>query len=656
MKFDEWRTLLHGGDYNVEQWLDRPDILAEDIRLMKKAGVNVVTLGVFSWSMYEPRESEFCFEWLDKIMDSLYANGIYVILATPSGGKPPWMIKKYPEIMRTRADRVRLLYGDRENQCNSNGIFREKVRKIDSLLAERYAHHPALLMWHISNEMHGECHCPDCQKNFQKWLKDKYGTIDRLNREYWSTFWSHGYDDFSEIESPAPHGENAVHALALDYKRFYSELSIDFVKQEIDTMKKYNPDIPVTTNMFHFNCGINPARLAEVIDIVSWDSYPRWHCGNDWNAAVRAAFAFDFCRSQKKKPFLLMESTPSTTNHFDTCKLKRPGMHMLSSMQAIACGSDSVQYFQWRKSRGAFEKYHGAVLSHNGSENTRVFGDVAEVGKRLAEISQVKGSAAESRVALVYDWENMRALEEQKSLHSRKKQFEDIIVEHYEALLKNYVSVDIIDSRADFSDYDLIAAPVLYMMREETVDKIRKFVEEGGAFVTTFYSGLVNENDLVHECWAPYKLNDVLGIRVEETDALGEGEYNELIYGDQLYKVSYACDLIHADTAEVMAEFQKDFYQGMPALTRSRFGSGVGFYIAGRGEKNLLYRLYADIIRERKINRILESEYIDQVMVKERCDGNKRYVFLMNFSKEERVAAGNVLAGYEAKILRGEVR
>lgn len=269
MQYDKIKNLLHGGDYNAEQWLDRPDILAEDIRLMKKAGVNVVTLGVFSWSMYEPQEGEFHFEWLDKIMDDMYSNGIYVILATPSAGKPPWLIKKHPDIMRTRADRTRLLYGERENHCNSNIVFREKVYKIDSLLAERYHNHPALIMWHISNEMYGECHCEDCQNNFRKWLKNKYGTIDNLNKEYWSSFWSHCYNDFSEIESPSPHGETAVHALMLDYKRFYSDLSIDFVQSEINAVKKYNPDILVTTNIFHFNCGINLARLSEIIDVVS---------------------------------------------------------------------------------------------------------------------------------------------------------------------------------------------------------------------------------------------------------------------------------------------------------------------------------------------------------------------------------------------------
>lgn len=651
MQYDKIKNLLHGGDYNAEQWLGRPDILAEDIRLMKKAGVNVVTLGVFSWSMYEPQEGEFHFEWLDKIMDDMYSNGIYVILATPSAGKPPWLIKKYPDIMRTRADRTRLLYGERENHCNSNIVFREKVYKIDSLLAERYHNHPALIMWHISNEMYGECHCEDCQNNFRKWLKNKYGTIDNLNKEYWSSFWSHCYNDFSEIESPSPHGETAVHALMLDYKRFYSDLSIDFVQSEINAVKKYNPDILVTTNIFHFNCGINLARLSEIIDVVSWDSYPHWHCQNDWDTAVKAAFGFDFCRSQKNKPFLLMESTPSTTNSFENCKLKKPGVHILSSIQAVACGSNSVQYFQWRKSRGAYEKFHGAVLSHNGSENTRVFREVAEVGKRLEELQYIKDTNTQSRIALIYDWENMRALEEQKSLHSKEKPFDDIIMEHYEALCKNYVSADIIDTKADFSKYDLIIAPMLYMTSEDTVQKIRSFVEKGGAFVMSFYSGLVNENDLAYECWPPYSLNDVFGIRVEETDALCENEYNEFIYNGKSYKALYACDLIHADTAEVFSRYQSDFYKGMPAVTANNFGSGAGYYIACRTDKDFLYDFYKDIITERGIRKIVHSEYVDGVMVKERSKDNKRYKFVMNFADSVRKINDTELKGYEVKII-----
>jgi len=655
MRYDDIKVFLHGGDYNAEQWLDRPEILAEDIRLMKKAGINVVTLGVFSWSMYEPREDEFHFEWLDKLMDDMCANGIYVILATPSAGKPPWMAKKYPEIMRVRSDRTRLLYGERENHCNSSPVFREKVRRIDSLLAERYANHPALIMWHISNEMYGECHCELCQNNFRKWLKNKYGTIENLNKEYWSCFWSHKYTDFSEIESPAPHGETAVHALALDYKRFYSDMSVDFIRAEIDTVKKYNPNVPVTTNMFHFNCGIDLASLADAVDIVSWDNYPRWHCGNDWDNAVKAAFGFDFCRSRKNKPFVLMESTPSTTNSFEHCKLKRPGMHMLSSLQAVACGADSVQYFQWRKGRGAYEKFHGAVISHNGSSDTRVFRDTAEVGDRLKALSAVKGSCTESRVAVIYDWANMRALEEQKSLHRKEKPFDDIVQEYYEALLKNYVSVDLITSEDDFSRYELIAAPMLYMTSAETVEKIRGFVSGGGTFVLTFYSGLVNENDLAYEAWPPYGLNDVFGIRSEETDALCDGEYNEFVYDGKTYTASYACDLIRLDTAEAVSVYEKDFYKGMPAVAKNSFEKGIGCYIACRADKEFLYHFFDNLIGEHGIKRIVDSGYVSGVMVKERSQNGKNYKFLMNFSDQAHEISGTKLDKYEVKIIEEDV-
>lgn len=654
MEFSEVNGLLHGGDYNADQWLDRPEILKEDIRLMKKAGVNVVTLGIFSWASLEPEEGVFTFEWLDQIMDSMYENGIYVILATPSAGKPPWMAKKYPEIMQTDRARVRHLYGRRKTQCNSSKVYQEKVRIIDEKLAERYAHHPALLMWHISNEISGECHCPDCQENFRKWLKDKYGTIDNLNKQYCSKFWSHTYNDWSEIESPAPHGESAVHGLMLDYKRFSSDMLIRFVKMELDIVKKYNPDIPATTNMYDVNCEVNYNRLADILDVTSWDSYPLWHCGTDkkseWKKAVEAAFNFDFCRSLKNAPFVLMESTTSTNNHFEISKLKRPGMHMLSSMQAVACGSDSVMYFQWRQSLGSYEKFHSAVVSHNGSADTRVFRDVVEVGEKVQSLSFIKNTKTWSDVAIIYDWENMRALYEQKNLRNHDQEYDAIMYEHYEAILKNYVSVDIIDQSADFSKYKLIIAPMLYMFKTGTQEKIRNYVEQGGNFVMTYYSGIVNENDLCFECWSPYGLNDVFGVKSEEIDSLCDEEYNQFTYNGKIYKAKFYCDLLNVCGAEVLSEYECDFYAGRPALTKNSCKQGMAYYIACRSDKDFLYDFYHTLIDETGIRRMIDSPYVDSVMVKERADEESRYVFYMNFSVEPRTICGTQLAGYEVQL------
>lgn len=659
-ELEQLDNLLHGGDYNVEQWLNRPDILKEDIRLMKEAKVNVVTLGVFSWAALEPREGVYTFEWLDNVMDSMYEAGIYVILATPSGGKPPWMGKKYPAIMRTKADRVRLLYGERENHCNSNVIYREKVKKIDNELGKRYANHKALLMWHISNEMYGTCHCDDCQKNFRLWLKKKYGSIDKLNQEYWTTFWSHTYTDFDEIESPAAHGETAIHGLMIDYKRFYSDLSIEFLKMELDTVRKYNEAIPITSNMFHHDCGINYYDLNKILDVISWDSYPRWHCSenkkSEWSAAIQASFDFDFCRSLKHKPFYLMESTPSTSNGFAVTKLKKPKLHELSGVQVIASGSDSVQYFQWRKSRGSYEKFHGAVVSHNGSSDTRVFREVSRLGERLSGLNELKGSNTYAEVALIYDWENLRALDEQKNLKKNKKNFSDIIKEHYEALVKNYVSVDIIDQNYNFDQYKLVVMSSLYMLKEETINKLKVYVENGGTVVMTYYSGLVNENDLCYLGWAPYGLNEVFGVRAEEIDSLLDSEFNLVKYGGKEYKAYDYCEVIKVDTASVIGNYASDYYDTDSAITKNQYGTGTGYYVAFHGESEFLYDFYSQVIQEAKIERIIESVHVEDIIVKVRENEEYRYIFALNFASESRTITildiDYVIDSYEYKIIK----
>ncbi len=654
-RFDFSTQLLHGCDYNPDQWLDRPDVLKEDIRLMKLAGINVVAMGMFSWASLEPEEGVYTFSWLDEIMDTLHAGGIKVMLSTVSGGKPPWLVRKYPDSMRMNENRVRLLYGDRENQCNSHPLYLEKVRMLDGMLAERYAHHPALILWHISNEIYGTCHCPRCQALFQAWLKRKYGAIEELNRQWWATFWSHRYTRFEEIESPSPVGEKAVHGLALDYWRFYSQLSIDLIKMEIEAVRPYNPEIPVTTNMFHLDCGVDYHELAKALDITSWDSYPRWHTGPDekseWDVAISAAFTFDYCRSLRKdKPFLLMESTPSTVNNSEACRVKRPGMHMLSAMQAVAFGANSVQYFQWRKSRGAYEKFHGAVVGHGGGENTRVFRDVAAVGQKLKELGAFKDAGTDAQVAILYDQDNIRALHEQKSLKRQKKDFEAVILEHYDALKKNYVSVDVISRQDDFSQYKVITAPVIYMFADDTAEKIRAYVAGGGRFVTTFYSGLVNENDLVFEGLPPHGLNDVLGLCAEETDGLTDWQYNTVRYAGGEYRAIDFCDILPRVTAKGLATYGDDFYQGYPAITRNEYGAGAGYYVAFRSQDGLLAALYGDVIKDAGVKKIVDAPYTPNVMAAAR--GGQ--VFLMNFGTEPRTIAGHCLAGYECAIVQGD--
>jgi len=358
------RHMLHGGDYNPDQWSRTPEIWDADMRLMQLAGGNAMTIGIFSWSALEPAEGQFEFGWMDTIMDKLAANGTYAVLATPSGAKPAWMSRAYPEVRRMNADGQRQPHGGRHNHCRTSPVYREKCRLINTRLAERYKDHPALLVWHASNEYDGgDCHCALCYAAFRDWLKARYHhDIDQLNHAYWSSFWSHTFPDWSDVE-PTDH---SVHGLMLDWERFKTAQTIDFYNAETAPLRTLTPGVPITTNFMPESDTLDYAAFAAAVDVVSWDSYPRWHEGeSDVDEAARVGLVHDMCRAMNGgKPFMLMESVPSIATRGCIKKMKKPGMHLLSSLQAVAHGSDTVQYFQWRKSRGGVEKFHGAVVDH----------------------------------------------------------------------------------------------------------------------------------------------------------------------------------------------------------------------------------------------------------------------------------------------------
>ncbi len=555
---------LHGGDYNPEQWLHAPEVLREDLRLMKQAHCNAMSVGIFSWAALEPEEGRFTFDWLDRVMDDLANNGVFAVLATPSGARPAWMSQKYPEVLRVNADRTRILHGARHNHCYTSPVYREKTALINHKLAERYRNHPAMLVWHVSNEYSGECHCTLCQDAFRTWLKKRYGSLEALNEAWWTAFWSHTYTEWSQIESPSPHGEWAVHGLNLDWKRFVTHQTTEFMKNEIAPLRKLTPNVPVTTNMMGTYSGLNYWKMAPELDVVSWDSYPAWHgVEEDWKLGSSVSFIHDIYRCLKGgKPFMLMESTPSNVNWQDVCKPKRPGMHRLSSLQAVAHGADTVQYFQWRKSRGSFEKFHGAVVDHVGHENTRVFRDVAEVGQILEKLDAVIGTTVHPEVGIIYDWENEWAIGDLQGLSRERRDYSGTCVAQYRPFWSRGVPVNVVSMDSDFASYRLLIAPMLYMVRPGVAERIDKFVRKGGTFVATYWSGIVNESDLCFLGGFPGPLRRVLGIWAEEIDALYDGQTNVVIPAAKnglgltgRYKARELCDLIHAESAQVLAKY-----------------------------------------------------------------------------------------------------
>lgn len=650
--------LFHGGDYNPDQWPE--DIRIDDVRLMKLSSMNLMSTGIFAWAQLEPEEGKFDWAWLDETFDRLGDAGVFVALATPSSSPPHWMADKYPEIQAVYKDTHRGLPGVRQVSCPTSPVYRRQTQRINQLLADRYGKHPALALWHVSNEyghLWDHCYCDLCQQEFRNWLKKRYGDIDTLNEQWWARFWSHTFNDFSQINAPTDHGHvNGLTGLMLDWRRFCSTQIVEFFKNECAPLRELTPEVPITTNLMGFFNGLDYAKFGDVLDVVSWDSYPEI----DADPAF-TAMAHCLMRGVKHgDPWLLMEQTPSSTNWHRYHRLKPPGLMRNVSLQAVAHGSDAVMYFQWRRCRGGHEKFHGAVVSHVGHENTRVFQEVAQLGGDLAALSSpvVGTRAAKARVGMLWAVENRWAVDLTAG-PGKDKKFIETKLRHFRSVWKQNIPIDVVRLDGDWSHYDLLIAPLLYMVKSgrfpldgtpeelrariDEAAKINDFVAAGGTFVTTPLSGLVNESDLVYEGGYPGPLRKLLGIWSEEIDNRPEGEAtNEMcITGElKLPKATYTCDhyfdQIHAEGADVLATYGKNWYAGRPCVTRNSFGAGHAYYLATCADEDFLTDFYGMLAGEKGIEPLASSAEDVEVLLREADD--RKLLFVINHSDSQRTA------------------
>lgn len=625
---------LHGADYNPEQWKNYDGIWDQDMSLMKKANCNEMTVGIFSWSDIEKEEGKFDFSVLDEIIDKVYKNGGKVVLATPSGARPHWLADKYPEVLRVNENGVKMHFGRRHNHCYTSPVYREKVRIINTELAKRYGNHPAVIAWHISNEYGGMCYCDKCQQAFRDFLKKKYDNdINKLNEAYWSAFWSHTYDNFDQIEAPMNIGEKSIHGLNLDWRRFVTHQTIDFMNVEIKALRDAGSSKPVTTNMMQGYYELDYNEFANHIDVASWDAYPDWHLCENLYVAPLTAFWHDYFRSLKDAPFMLMESAPALVNWKGVNKIKRPNLDVLQSMQAVAHGSDTVQYFQWRKSRGSVEKFHGAVVDHVGNDKTRIFNEVKRTGAILKNISEISGTITKSKVAILYDWNNMWALDDSQGFQKDKK-YQHTCVEYYKPLWEKGVSVDIIGPKKDFSKYDLVILPMLYLVDSELKLKIKDYVANGGTVYATYMLGYVNENDLCYLGGFPCEeLKEVFGIWNEEIDSLTVQDKTIIKCNDKEYIGKDYSEIIHLQGANALAYYDSEFYKGTPCYTVNHYKKGKAYYQAFRDDgmfkKDALNKILSDL----NIDGDIKEEIVGVTSTK-RTDGENEYLFVQNYNEE----------------------
>lgn len=643
MRASGFPKIMYGGDYNPEQF--PREIWEEDMRLFQIAGIDIATVNVFSWSLNQPDEETFRFEWLDEVMNKLEANGVRVCMGTGTAAHPAWMARKYPDILTVTSDGKKRKYGRRHNSCPNSPTFRHYAKVLATKLAERYKDHPALLLWHVNNEIGIRCHCDNCEKAFRVWLKRRYGTLEKLNQAWYTRFWGHTFYHWDDIVIPSGLSEGlsggnsdqtAFQGITLDFFRFNSDSWLECYLIEYQAIKEVIPDAIVTTN-FQGNGTYKPLdyfKWAPYLDIAALDIYPENHTPETY-----MALRYDLMRGIKDgAPFMLMEQSPGVINWKSVNPMKRPSVMRIRSYQAIARGAESIMFFQLRRSLGAYEKFHGAVIDHAGHENTRVFRECAQLGSELKQLgSLLMDSQTKSRIGILFDWDNWWAVELGGGPSAYIK-YLDQIQTYYDALYANRYSVDFLHVNSNFDAYDIVLSPLLYMVKPGLAEKLEKYVENGGTWVTTFYSGIVNESDLVTPGGYPGELRKLLGVWVEEIDALFPEQRNAIVMQHKLgalegsYECGLVCEVVHPEGAEPIAVFGNDFYKGMPALTRHRYGKGEAWYVATDPSHEFLKSWLKHLCESKGIDALLEAPPGIEVTRREK-DGSQ-FTFLMNHSEE----------------------
>ncbi|MFC7455914.1 beta-galactosidase [Brachybacterium sp. GCM10030267] len=570
----------YGGDYNPEQWPEQ--IWEEDYRAFDLAAIDTVTVGVFIWSLTQPAEETYDFTVLDRIIDKAEAEGRQVCLATGTGGMPPWLAHEYPEVTRTDFEGRRHLYGQRHNFCPSSPAHRRLSGELARRVAERYGQRDCVIAWHVANEYGGACYCELCAAEFRRWLREKYGDLETLNHAWNTTFWSHRFTDFEQIVPPSALSEHwrgpdhtAFQGITLDYLRFTSDNLLGSYLIEKNAIREHS-DKPVTTNFMGLFRPVDYHRWAEHLDFASWDNYPP----DPDTAAPRMALAHDLMRGLKGgQPFWLMEQTPSTTASRDVNAVKRPGIMRLWTWQAVAHGADAALFFQMRHSRGACEKYHGAVIGHSGRTDTRTFTEVAQLGHEFEALGDTLLDArTPARVALLFDWDSWWAVEISDG-PNRHVKYPRVMLAHYRSLWEAGAQVDVLPVTADLSGYDVVVAPLLHMIKGDTAERLEAVARRGGTVLSTVLAGRVDEDDNAFLADVPGPLASLFGIRIDETDAQPVGVINPVQFPETEVGGSLVFDLIQPDGAETVATFGADFYAGMPAITRHRTGRGEAWYV-----------------------------------------------------------------------------
>ncbi|GAA4978586.1 beta-galactosidase [Streptomyces hyderabadensis] len=587
--------ILYGGDYNPEQWPE--ETWPEDIRLMKAAGVNSVTLGVFSWARLEPRPGVHDFAWLDRLMDLLHEAGIGVVLATPTASPPPWLGHLHPDTLPRDSDGRTEWWGGRQHFSHSSTVYRRHAAAITEALAARYGSHPALTLWHINNEYCTYDHGDEAATRFRRWLQDRYGSLDALNTAWGTAFWSQGYGDWAEVAPPRRAHYLRNPTQVLDFRRFTSDMLLECYTAERDIVRRHTPHIPVTTNFMPLWSGQDAWRWAEEEDVVSVDLYPD---PRDPYGAQEGALVQDMTRSQARGPWMLMEQAAGPVNWRGVNHPKPRGLNRLWSLQAVARGADAVCYFQWRQSRQGAEKFHSGMVSHAG-EQGRTYQEVVRLGADLARLGPyAAGGTISADIAVLHDWHAWWAAD-QEARPSARVDHADVLRTWHCALWRAHLTTDFARPEDDLTPYRVVVVPQLYALTDAAVDNLLAHVRRGGTLVCGFLTGVADPDDRVRPGGMDARLRELFGIRtLHEWWPLDAGESADC---DGFRGTLWSEEIEPDGTASETIPYKGGELDGLPAVLRK----GGAWYLSTLPEPDALRDLLARIAADAGARPVLDA-------------------------------------------------
>ena len=610
-----------GADYYPEHW--EKERWPIDAELMQKAGINVVRLAEFAWSKLEPEDNVHDFKWLDEVMDVLNKRGVKVILSTPTAAPPSWLINKHPHILPLLKNGQRMAFGARRHYCITNRTYYYYSERIIRKLAEHYKNDPQVIGWQIDNEFGGpKCYCDNCKKEFQHWLKLKYKTLENLNQSWGNAFWSHDYTSWEEIPLPIVDYHNPT--FDLDFRRFFSDMTLKYSNMQIRILKSITPDKFITHNFMGLFPQLNYYKLAEKYDFVSWDNYPeklenKFHIG----------LAHDIMRGLKKKNFWVMEERVSYIIREDIIiPTLPPGQMRLWTYQCYAHGAEAVVYFRWRACSFGIEQFDSGILGHDGTDKSISYREAAQMGSEIRRIGpQFEGSKVVSPVAIIYDYDNVwvNYAYQERPMYN----YPDEMLRFYKAIRKRGINVDMVKSTDELSKYKAIIAPLMYIVTDEAADNIKRYVEKGGIFIAGFRFGIKDTHSNMVKSVLPGKLEKLFGLSIHTWDNLREKKVEVKDTEGNIYQADTFADLITPKEAKPIARYNSNWYTGHTAVAVNTFGKGRAYYV-GCGLPQGFYDRFIEKILP---GLALESIKVpDEVEIATRGKKGKRFVFVMNFS------------------------